>query len=196
MAATTLLSPGSNYANKNVNVDASITTGSFTNSARVVIFAKPSGQTGTFKPIGVVQGWSFTEQRQMEDVFELGSDIKYTVPGRTTGSIAITRLLINGRDLLNVLYDTVTVTETSFKSLKDINIGLDIIFQTYHNSTDTSTSDPEHMRRYFSDCWIVARQESITANQVVIAENCTLTYKQILSYNAVDNTGVGATSAV
>ena len=46
------------YANKEHNVDTSIVTGSFTNSSRTVLFAKPYGFNLPFKPVGVVQGWS------------------------------------------------------------------------------------------------------------------------------------------
>jgi len=176
------------YENQNKNVDVKLSENGndFTNSARTVIFSRPSNTTLPFVPIGLVQGWSFTEQRQVEELFELGSDVKYTIPGRTTGSIAITRMLINGADTLNMLYGLGEGHSDSadyFKSIKEINKPIDIVFQTFHNSVTSTEADQPHMRRYFTECWIVARQESITANQVVIAENCTLTYKNIGDYS-------------
>lgn len=170
------------WPNADQHVDTTIGDGSkFTNAAHVVIYANVSGSPTPFRPIGVVQGWSFTEQRQVEEIFELGSDVKYIVPGRTSGQIAIQRVLINGADLVNVLYGTFDEngeqTNTSIRSLRDINRPIDLVFVTYNNDTNST----EHMVRYFTNCWIVARQESITANQVVIAENCTVMYEKVNS---------------
>jgi len=177
MANPTLLS---NYTNTDKPVDQAIVGNDFTNSARVVIWAKPYGNADEqFKAIGVVQGWSFTEQKQMEELYELGSDYKYIIPGRTTGSIAITRMLVNGPDLVNALYgedETKVIT-----SLKYINKPVDIMFTSYHNSQVGADADKAGMVRQFANCWIVAQQESITANQVVIASNCTMVYERIVA---------------
>jgi hypothetical protein len=175
---TTDISSSWPYADK--HVDSTISDGSkFTNAAHVVIFASVTGSGKPFRPIGVVQGWSFTEQRQMEEIFELGSDIKYIIPGRTNGQIAITRLLVNGPDLLNIMYATFgedgNQTNSVLRSLKDINKPIDLVFVTYNNDTGST----EHMVRYFNNCWIAARQESITANQVVVLENCTVVYEKV-----------------
>jgi hypothetical protein len=175
----------STYANKDKHVDTSIGGNNFTNASRVIIYAAIHGDANTtFKPIGVIQGWSSTEQRQMEELFELGSDIRYLIPGRTTGQLAITRMLINGMDLVNTLYGANASAGDSvngqfvIKSIKDINKAIDLMFVSYYNAQEGS-SNKVHMVRYFDNCWIVARQESITANQVVIAENCTLSYEKI-----------------
>lgn len=180
-----------NYVWKNSDKHVSdeiATSNEFVNSAHVLVYASLHGASdGTFStkfaPIGAVQGWSFTEQRQVEEVFELGSDIRYIVPGRTTGQIAVTRLLVSGKDLVNVFYQTDSV-DNYVGSLKEINKPLDIMFVTYNNSVDPTTKEAKaHIMRYFDNCWIVARQESITANQVIIAENCTITYEKIVQFN-------------
>lgn len=169
------------WPNANQHVDASIGDGSkFTNAAHTIIYVKVTDADAPFRPIGVIQGWSLTEQRQVEEVFELGSDVRYIVPGRTTGQIAITRLLVNGSDLANTLYGTFDengnlVSSAPIRSLKDINRPVDFVFVSYNNDTNTT----EHMVRYFTNCWIIARQESITANQVTVAENCTITFERI-----------------
>ena len=179
------------WGNSDKHVDSSIGDGSvFTNSAHTLIYGKIHGADGsdTFRPMGVVQGWSFTEQRQVEEMFEIGSDIRYIIPGRTTGQIAITRMLINGQDLINVLYGKGATSDTKYltplRSLKDINTALDLLFVSYYNSGDTTAPNKPHMIRYFDNCWVVARQESISANQVTIAENCTLTYEKIAHISA------------
>lgn len=183
-----MVSAANTWANNNAHTDTTINSnGLFVNSARVILYARPSEDDAKpFIPLGVVQGWSFSEQRQVEEVFELGSDIRYIIPGRTTGQLAITRLMVSGADLLNCLYgkpavqaaagdsaDTNSATRW-FMSLKDINVSLDLVFVSYHNDSGAA----EHLYRQFSNCWIVARQESITANQVIIAENCTLVFEK------------------
>jgi len=170
----------SNWANANQHVDSSINVEQFTNSAHTVIYARLATAGATqFYPIGVVQGWSFTEQRQVEEIFELGSDIRYIVPGRTTGQVNISRILISGADLLNVLYGSLgannTLITSALRSLKDVTKPLDLLFVTY----DADSGANENMVRYFSNCWIVMRQEQIGANQVVIAENCTLVFENL-----------------
>jgi hypothetical protein len=170
----------SNWTNANQHVDTTINVERFTNSAHTVIYARlaTSGST-QFYPIGVVQGWSFTEQRQVEEIFELGSDVRYIVPGRTTGQISINRLLISGGDLLNVLYGSFgangALIPEALTSIKDVTKPIDLLFVTY----DADSGSAENMVRYFNNCWIVMRQEQIGANQVVIAENCTLVFENI-----------------
>lgn len=170
----------SNWANANRHVDTTINAEKFVNSAHTVIYARlaTSGST-QFYPVGVVQGWQFTEQRQVEEIFELGSDIKYIIPGRTTGQIGINRLLISGADLLNVLYGTMdsnsNLIPSTLRSIKDVTRPLDLLFVTY----DADSGADENMVRYFNNCWIIMRQEQIGANQIVIAENCTLVFENL-----------------
>lgn len=168
------------WANLNKHVDTSIDSDTFVNASHTVVYARLNhSRSTTFYPIGVIQGWSFVEQRQVEEIFELGSEAKYVVPGRTSGQISIQRILINGADLLNTLYGTLTTNSTlvpnTIRSLKEVTSPLDLLFVTY----DSSESNTENMARYFSNCWITSRQESITANQTVIAENCALVYENL-----------------
>lgn len=168
------------WTNANKHVDSSIDVDRFTNSAHVLLYARLNHSSSTqFYPIGVIQGWSFVEQRQVEEIFELGSDIRYIIPGRTTGRVDITRLLLNGADLVNTLYGSFGTNNelipNTIRSIKDLTRPLDLLFVAY----DTNEGANENMVRYFNNCWIVARQESISANQVVIAENCSLVFENI-----------------
>lgn len=171
------------WPNANKHVDSSIGDGThFTSSKYTVVYAKLTDSNNPFVPIGVIQGWSLAEQRQVEEIFELGSDVRYIIPGRTTGQISITRLLVNGADLLNVFYGTYRDDPNSvIRSLKDINQPVDIVFVAYLNDTNTT----ENLVRYFSNCWLVSRQESVTANSVVIAENCSMLFEKVDSTKVI-----------
>ena len=170
------------WANLDQNVDASINENStnFLSPSRVLIYARKTNDTAsTYKAIGVIQGWSFAEQRQIEELFEIGSDSKYLIPGRTTGQLNIQRILISGGDLANVLYSSAS-GETVIRTLKDIVVPVDLIFVAFANQLQQGVA-VEVFRRYFLGCWINARQESLAANQAIVAESCTLGYKQVLT---------------
>ena len=171
----------STWNNINRNVDSSINAdgSDFVSSSRVIIYAKKSGSGGTFKPIGVLQGWSFSEQRQMDEIFEIGSDRKYVIPGRTAGGINISRILINGMDLTNVLHDS-SSGQATIRTLKDIASPIDLIFVAYSNAKDGKPAE-EIFQRYFVGCWITARQESLSAGQTIVAESCSITYTDVLT---------------
>ena len=185
----------------NNHVDSSIKNTSFTSSAYTVVYVKVKSDNATagttvFRPIGLVQNWAFAENRQVDELCELGSDTKYLVPGRTTGQINISRFLIDGADLINTMYNTAeggsggisTTADKAIASLKDISGACDLMFVIYQHATDSSGAHNELMVRYFDNCWIVARQESVASNQTLIAENITVMYENLLtSIKTVDS---------
>ncbi len=193
----------STWQNANKHVDTNIAKGNFTSAAYTVVFVRVrsnmsgNSELDVFRPIGVIQNWTFSENRQIEEIWEIGSDTKYLIPGRTTGQINILRFLIDGADLVNTMYNTtasgqtVTATDSAYASLKQINSAVDLLFVVYENAANDNTGDPNHalMVRYFDNCWIAARQESITANQILIAENVTIMYENMLTTVTVADSG-------
>jgi len=174
------------------HVDSTINERSYFSPAKTVIYVAPpkaDGSTanaaGDFYPIGVVQGFSFAEQRQVDQIFEIGSDIPYVIPGRTFGQINISRMLINGRDLANVLSSDAAakggpIAEDSLvRSLKDINKPFDILFVVYGFKDGSNTEYEKKYDRIYRNCWITARNESIAANQAIVAENVTIVYQYV-----------------
>jgi len=181
-----------NWAFKNSHVpDPNVNPSRFMSAGRCVVYAQTSsgrtaGKTpelGSFVPIGLIQAYSWTEQRQIDMLFELGSELPYLVPGRTTGQIAITRMLMHGRDLANVLYGATDQLSknTWIRSLKDIATPLNLMFAAFANSTTQDTAANGVFSRVFSHAWINSRSEQIGAGQTVIGENCSLIYEDILS---------------
>jgi hypothetical protein len=170
---------------KDKHIDSSINENQFMSSARCIIYAAPNyGGTeeddfGAFSPIGVIQGYNWSEQRQIDLIFELGSDIPYLIPGRTTGHISISRMLLYGRDLINVLNGTDSGDPTTWiKSLKDITKPINLLFATFAN-TNSADSQQLIYSRLFRGCWTNARNESLAAGQTLIAENCSIMYQDI-----------------
>lgn len=65
-------------------------------------------------PIGVLQNFSLSHNRQFMRIFEIGSERSYFISGRTVGQIALGRVYYHGASLLRILYayyqDTISPT--------------------------------------------------------------------------------------
>lgn len=55
-------------------------------------------------PIGVLQQFSMSNNRQFSRVFEIGSERSYFISGRTVGQLGLGRVYYHGASLLRVLY--------------------------------------------------------------------------------------------
>lgn len=175
---------------KEKHVDSNIASGSnFINSAHALIYAAYTEADNAgkltvtpFKPIGVVQAWNWGENKVVEQIFEIGSDAPYTVPGRTTGQISIARMLIDGADLATLLSAGTNDggDVTIIKSLREITKPFHMLFAAFSNAQTGSTPTISYSR-VFQNCWITSRSESFTANQVVVAENANILYEVIPS---------------
>ena len=55
-------------------------------------------------PIGLVQNFALSHNRQFSRIFELGSERSYFISGRTTGQISLGRVLYHGPSILRALY--------------------------------------------------------------------------------------------
>lgn len=180
------------YVNKwdfsNKHVESTITKDNFLSAARSIIYAAPyqSAQQGTasFNRIGVIQSYGWQEGRNVDIIFEIGSEVPYLVPGRTIGSIQISRMLIFGKDLVNVMYYGGTVPNNAdyIRSLKDVTKPLDLMFAAYDNS-----SAQKVYSRVYTGCHIENRSESIIAGQILIAENISIRYEDIVGISIPSN---------
>lgn len=114
-----------NWQFNQYHVQSELTAGDFIAAESTLLAAGPPslGMTGITKnrigqenqsefddpgeavyPIGVVDGFSVSQARQNQKLFEIGSSRSYFVPGKTMGTAAISRALYNGPSLLRVLY--------------------------------------------------------------------------------------------
>lgn len=211
MAASNATDKATSWAWKNSNV-INYDRGSFLSASRCVVYAQQatSGRsnanltiTEPFYPIGLIQSYNWNEQRQVDMVFELGSEIPFLVPGRTTGQLSLQRMLIYGRDLVNVLYyDKVNrgiakdyahkqreYGQYIKKSLKDIDKPLNLMFAMFpinrskFSRSLTVTKNANFYCRVFRNCWITSRGESLSAGQSVIAEQVSILYEDVTRLN-------------
>lgn len=171
----------------------------FLSAARCVLYAAPgdrSANSGTaeFVRAGVVQGYNWSEQKDMEMIFELGSDVPYFIPGRTTGQIQVQRVLLSGENFLNLAYNRDSqaladsgTTKQYIRSIRDINIPMDLLFVFYGVPEDSDTyTYTEAYSRLFKNCWIQSNQESISAGQILVAESVNIVYEYCSSAKAYE----------
>ena len=189
----------SNFKNKHVS-DA--TSDQFIASYRTVIYARQAKSNGEvekisdigataateFHAIGVVQAYNWGESRNIDYIFELGSDIPYLVPGRTIGQISLQRIMLNGSDIVKALYNepasdngTTTAGATSsgvipLTSIKDITVPFDLMFVAF----PVNGTGENKYSRVFKNCQIESRNESIQAGAVILAESVNIRYEAIV----------------
>lgn len=175
-----------NWNYKNNHIDSNVNQNTFMSASKCIIYAAPntggtdSDSLGTFAPVGVLQGYNWQESRQIEQIFEIGSEVPFLIPGRTTGQISLSRMLLFGVDLTNVLCGTDAATDPNLwiKTLKDISNPFNLMFAAFGNA-NSSTSTQTTYSRVFRNCWIQARSEAVTASQIIIAENVNVMYQDI-----------------
>lgn len=174
-----------------------LTDKNFLSAARCIVYARPTnvggdnGKDYIFHKMGVIQGYNWAEQKNIEMIFELGSDIPYLIPGRTTGQISISRILIAGADMLNLFYaddshviDGETKPNDWLRSLRDVTIPLDLLVVYYDQRSNATYS------RLFSTCWIQSRQESLNAGQIIVAESVNIMYQNVIQYDTTAGTSI------
>lgn len=137
--------------------------------------------------IGVVQTMSLAQNKNVQQLFELGSDKEMLIPGRTFRSLNVGRALINGNNLLHRLYGKDEVLEDWVDAASggialnlgakifDRPIGLAIVF--YKPGVTDSNSIAEEVAAAFAleRCILNAHNLSTNAGDVIVMENVTLT---------------------
>ena len=178
---------------KNRNVDSNLDTGKFLSSARCIIYAKSKNSETEFRPIGLIQGYNWQEQKDIQMLFEVGSEVPYLVPGRTTGQIGIQRVVLFGSDLVNSLYGA--GEGNTIKSLKDISEPLDLVFATFSHMSKSDTAPAAEYTRMFTGCQITSRNENVSAGQPIIGEGVNILYKDIVQANITATGSAGKKAA-
>lgn len=104
------------------NVQGGLADGQFLNAGHTLIAAGPprlaniGGSTATagalatgkadqiVQPIGVLQNFNLSHNRQFSRIFEIGSERSYFIAGHTVGQLSLARVLYHGPSLLRMLY--------------------------------------------------------------------------------------------
>ena len=155
----------------------------------------------TAKAIGVAQDMSLTQQRQVIQVFEIGSNQKYTLSSsRTTGQISISRLLFDGRSLLKVLAPVEPATVVNpqdaagygdmytnlASSIFSRPLGMILVFRDMENQNVGGV--------FFEETFVVSHNMNISSNSPFLGENVSLLYNAAYPLNLGNGlAGTGST---
>ena len=98
-------------------VQGGLVDGQFMNASFTLLAAGPPrlsalGETAFFAggssqfvyPIGIVQNFNLSHNRQFNRVFEIGSERSFFISGRTMGQLGLSKIMYHGPSLLRVLY--------------------------------------------------------------------------------------------
>lgn len=103
----------SEWGEANVSVDPTAMQGKYINARSTLIAAGPpsfsqvangGNANDAFFPIGFIESFGIAQQKNIQRMYEIGSNRAYFVPGRTISSANFGRVLFHGPSLLRVLY--------------------------------------------------------------------------------------------
>lgn len=169
-------------------LERSMEPADFISSDSTLILATPIANfTGpaitAARAVGIAQDMSLSQNRQVIQVFEIGSNQKYTLSsGRTTGQIAISRLLFDGDSLLTVLaplditvgsdpHDKAghgSVSLNLASSMFARSMGIILVFRDLESQNIAAT--------FFEETFVVSHNMNISSNSPFIGENVSLLY--------------------
>lgn len=168
------------------NIQGSIAQSDFTRSDRVIIYSAPTPvagqQTVPMQAIGLIQGWTHQEQKQLQLFYELGSDAPIIVPGLTQGNISLSRILLNGLNFLNAIYHGVNTKslrpDQILRSIRDVNIPLDLMLAKYP-VLDGDPNAAAVETTLFRGCQISSLSQQVSSGGVVVMESVAISYATI-----------------
>lgn len=180
---------------RNRRLEGTIGNNDFVTSESTLILASPKAEysnetLANAKAIGLAQDIGFAQQRQVVQVFEVGSNAKYTLSsGRTNGNINLSRVLFDGRSLMKVLApedegDTFDERDRPGygdwminlgSSLFSRPIGLMMVFRDLQNENVGGI--------FFQDAFLVSHNMQVSSNSPFIGEGVQLLYGSILPLN-------------
>ena len=140
-----------------------------------------------FIPIGLVQGASIQQKKNIAQLYELGSHQSYMIPGRTSIMASLNRVFLDGNSLMRVLYgdEEMDLEDSGFSSLGG-DIIINLASELLNNSCDLLFLffDIDNIPLggfYLEDSFIFQHQLTFSAENVIIAESIMLICNKIVS---------------
>lgn len=101
--------------------------------------ANQSNQGIKLVPIGLAMGVNLQINRQSSKLFEIGSRLGYNISGRVAGGISMSRALIDGANLLKVLYAGEVVEDSTVEQLNSAGYYDKLVVFATGNDAETKT---------------------------------------------------------
>jgi hypothetical protein len=160
-------------------------------------------------PIGLVDNIGVGQSKGLQQIFEIGSDRRYFVPGRTINTMTLSRVMFDGPSLMKVLYDFYYPATAPYNNPntqirtggKDSSRFVDIrnqpgFDQTFLNLASElfnrpigllmlvhNLNDEGVAAQYFEYCFLNAHQMNISAASTLFAESIQAQFDRIVPLN-------------
>ncbi len=136
----------------------------------------------TLYPIGVVQSAGVQQQKQINQIYEIGSKLSYFVPGRTMIQIQLSRVVFQGENLLAALYDpddTLVDSQGAGIGGADSKFYVNLASDLFNRPIDIALvfQDTEKQNLgaiLLKECIAQSHGFGVSANQTIVAENVLL----------------------
>ena len=150
------------------------------------ILEKSGGRSPTMKDftaIGVVQAATVQQQKNLQQLYELGSNQLYVLPGRTTLGASLSRVFIDGQSLLRALYgeDSIELGDAGFNNVvinlssNLLNNPFDLLFLFFNHQFEPLGGF------YLEDAYAISHQITLNTQQTAVLENISLLASRIVS---------------
>jgi hypothetical protein len=183
----------------------------FVSSESIVICAAPAfieeantDLAAKLYPIGILESAAVVQNKQIQQLFEIGSRKPYMIPGRTRVQIGLSRVIFNGDSLLAAMYygeydpddlpsDDVgedapghhsTIPAGTSKGSFYLNLASSFFNRPFglalivHDSEDDQTA-----MILIQNCMVQSHQMNIGANQTIVMENVNIIADSIQPIN-------------
>ena len=163
-------------------------------------------------PVGLIQNATVSQNKQIQQLFEIGSREPVFIPGRTVVQVAVSRILFDGESLMRALYSNANpdFADSVFKGEGDdrapglpyttagnsskffINLaaeffnrpmGLAFILEDMDND-EAGTS--RYGGFYLENCRIQSHQFSVASQQTILLENIGLRTSKLIPIHVSD----------
>jgi hypothetical protein len=200
----TLVNPEWDFKKSHVQEDLSVGE-HLINSESIVLCAGPNTVASAnnanlldqLYPIGLLESAAVIQNKQIQQLFEIGSKKSFVIPGRTRIQVGLSRVIFNGDSLMGALYRGVTAatgatsddagdapgTSTTATTSNDVeiqgnfwmNLTSDFFNKPLGLAMLFADSDSDYITMvYFENCMIQSHQMTVGANQTVVMENANL----------------------
>lgn len=156
----------------------------FVSSESILICAGPPrlSDTANVFAIGVIQNFNLAQNKNIQQLFEIGSRDTILIPGRTFIQTTISRILFNGPSLMKAMYTGIGQDVDTFVDFGQLpgdlngNMWMNLA-ATFFNKTIGlamfmhDSENDVYGGIYLEGCLVQAHNLSLAAGQTVVAEN-------------------------
>ncbi len=198
------------FKEKHVN-DNHLVSDGFASAESIVLVAGPPTVGSNFNAtglntIGVVESAAISQNKQIQQIYEIGSKLPFNIPGRTTVNVALSRIMFDGESLMAAIAESNTNANDYGTGNDSPGFAVDGSGQQggtndkqgnfYLNLASSYFNQPIGLGMIFHDnedqplamiyleeCLIRSQQLSIGAGQTIVMENVNIVAANIQPIN-------------